>query len=216
MQEIGPVRHAEVRYASPSRADRDRAWNWWSDESRGGGVIGAIGSHAFDALRYFIGEIVSIRAVLHTFVTERPFEEDSRPVTTDDFAAVLARFEHGALAVMSMSVVAAVDEPTTIAIHGERGGVRLTGSRFDLASLGGEWRTIMSETPPATGDSPGGAFGTATLHLGRALARALDHHDYEALAPAALFHDGLQQQRCLDAARRSQFEPAGWVEVPRT
>src|SRR5688572_27111263 len=43
--EIGAVRYADVRYASPSRGDRSRAWNWWSDATRGGGILGAVGSH---------------------------------------------------------------------------------------------------------------------------------------------------------------------------
>src|SRR5438094_366922 len=36
--EIAPMRHAEVRYASPGRGDRNRPWNWWSDANEGGGV----------------------------------------------------------------------------------------------------------------------------------------------------------------------------------
>src|SRR5581483_8699022 len=42
--QIGTIRYAEARYASPSRGDRSRPWNWWSDASQGGGVWGAVGS----------------------------------------------------------------------------------------------------------------------------------------------------------------------------
>src|SRR5260221_5656154 len=42
--DIGALRYAEARYASPARGDRTRAWNWWSDASRGGGGWGAVGS----------------------------------------------------------------------------------------------------------------------------------------------------------------------------
>src|SRR5436189_24003 len=52
---LGGVRYVEMRYASPSRGDRTRAWNWWSDASRGGGILGAVGSHFADALRYLVG-----------------------------------------------------------------------------------------------------------------------------------------------------------------
>jgi predicted dehydrogenase len=213
VQEIGPVRHVEVRYSSPSRADRDRPWNWWSEEAKGGGVLGAIGSHAFDSLRYLAGEIVAVRAMLNTFVTERPHEDDWRRVTSDDYAAAFVRFEHGALGSMVMSVVSAVDEPTVFTIHGELGGIRLTGSSLELASIGGEWTTIMEESSPGAGDSPGGAFGTGTYHLGRALVLALDEGDTDALAAAATFEDGLRQQRCLDAARRSAIDHGGWIGV---
>src|SRR5438093_2405826 len=62
--EIGPLRHAEVRYASPSRGDRNREWNWWSDAKQGGGIWGAVGSHFIDALRYFGWEIEAVQAML--------------------------------------------------------------------------------------------------------------------------------------------------------
>src|SRR5215212_1238028 len=62
MDELGGVRYAEVRYASPSRGDRSREWNWWSDAARGGGIWGAVGSHFVDALRFFGMEIESVQA----------------------------------------------------------------------------------------------------------------------------------------------------------
>src|SRR5687768_13133895 len=43
--EVGRVHHAKFLYRADARADRQRAWNWWSDRAAGGGVLGAIGSH---------------------------------------------------------------------------------------------------------------------------------------------------------------------------
>src|SRR5579884_2652620 len=82
--ELGAIRYAEVRYASPSRGERSRPWNWWSDASQGGGVWGAVGSHFIDALRYLGCEIEAVQAMLATIITER----SGRKVTSDDFAAV--------------------------------------------------------------------------------------------------------------------------------
>jgi predicted dehydrogenase len=102
---IGAIRYAEVRYASPSRGDRTRAWNWWSDASRGGGIWGAVGSHFVDALRYFGMEIESVQAMLRTIIDRRPFGEGTREVTSDDFASVDLRLRGGAIAVMTFSAV---------------------------------------------------------------------------------------------------------------
>jgi hypothetical protein len=63
------------------------------------------------------------------------------------------------------------------------------------------------------GNSPGGAFGTGTIHLGRALRAALEDGDRSALAPGATFEDGWMQQRVLDAARRSSTSGGGWSRV---
>jgi len=66
--------------------------------------------------------------------------------------------------------------------------------------------------PERPGNSQGGAFGSDTLHLGRALKAALDGGDRNALAPAATFADGWMQQRVLDAARKSAAS-GGWVTI---
>jgi len=215
MEELGGVRYAEVRYASPSRGDRAREWNWWSDAARGGGVWGAVGSHFVDALRYLGLEIEAVQATLSTFIDERPFGDAMRKVTADDFATVTLRLRGGALAAMTCSGVASgPDEPSTLTIHGENGAMRLAGEEL-LTAMRGEPFTRAAGGPAAAraGNSFGGAFGTGTFHLGRALRAALDDGDPSALAPAATLEDGLAQQRVLDAARRSSANGGRWESV---
>ena len=101
--ELGRIRYAEVRYASPGRGDRSRAWNWWSDADQGGGIWGAVGSHFVDALRFLGMEIAAVQATLKTIIDERPFENGTRHVTSDDFAAVNLRLANGAIAAMTFS-----------------------------------------------------------------------------------------------------------------
>jgi predicted dehydrogenase len=213
-REIGAIRYAEVQYASPSRGDRSRGWNWWSDAGRGGGIWGAVGSHFADALRYFGMEFESAQALLHTIIDRRPFGDSTREVTSDDWAAVHFRMRGGAVAAMSFSAVSSgPDENSMMTIHGEEGALRFAGEEV-LVSKGGApfARLAGGELARRPGNSPGGAFGTGTLHLGSALRAALDDGDRDALAPAATFEDGLVQQRVLDAARRSSRE-GGWAAV---
>ena len=209
--ELGAIRYAEVRYASPSRGDRSRPWNWWSDASQGGGVWGAVGSHFIDALRYLGQEIEEVQAVLATMIDER----SGKKVTSDDFAAVHLRLRGGALAAMTFSAVASgPDEATALTIHGENGAFRLTGEELLFAKPRGAFERIAGgDQSKRPGNSPGGAFGTGTYHLGLALKRALDDGDRNALAPAATFSDGLAQQRVLDAARQSDAESGKWIRV---
>ncbi|HLJ73411.1 MAG TPA: Gfo/Idh/MocA family oxidoreductase [Thermoanaerobaculia bacterium] len=209
--DLGAIRYAEVRYASPSRGDRSRAWNWWSDASQGGGVWGAVGSHFIDALRYLGLEIEQVQASLATIIGER----SGKKVTSDDFAAVHLRLRGGALAAMTFSAVASgPDEATALTIHGEDGAFRLTGEELLFAKpRSGFERIAGGDLSKRPGNSPGGAFGTGTYHLGLALKRALDDGDRDALSPAATFSDGLAQQRVLDAARRSNSEAGTWIRV---
>jgi len=213
--ELGTIRYVEVRYASPSRGDRSREWNWWSDASRGGGVWGAVGSHYVDAVRYFAGEIDAVQAMLTTVIRERPFGDAMREVTSDDLAAVHLRLRSGAAAMMTFSAVASgPDEATSTTIHGEEGAMRLVREEL-LTALHGEPFTRAAGGPleDRRGNSPGGAFGTATVHLGRALKAFFDDGDRDALAVAATFEDGLAQQRVLDAARRSSVDRGCWQNI---
>jgi predicted dehydrogenase len=212
--EIGDVRYAEVRYSSPARGNRNREWNWWADATRGGGVWGAVGSHFVDALRYFGMEIDSVLAMMRSTIETRPFGDTTRAVTADDFATVNLHLIGGAVATMLFSSVATgPDEPSVLTIYGERGAMRFVGERVLLSTNRAPY-TIMAgnDMPNRPGNSPGGAFGTGTLHLGHALRAALDEGNHEALSPAATFEDGLMQQRVLDAARKSAAE-GGWVGV---
>jgi predicted dehydrogenase len=38
-----------------SRADASRPWNWYSQRAAGGGVLGSLGTHAFDTLHWLLG-----------------------------------------------------------------------------------------------------------------------------------------------------------------
>lgn len=203
--EIGAIRYAEVRYSSPARGSREREWNWWSDAGRGGGVWGAVGSHFVDALRYFGLEFEAAQALLRTTIDRRPFGEGSRDVTSDDWTAVQLRARGGAVAAMTFSAVATgPDEDSVMTIYGESGALRFSGEAVLLSKGGSPFEPLAGgANAKLPGNSPGGAFGTGTLHLGRALRAALDDGDTTALAPAATFEDGLAQQRVLDAARRA-------------
>ena len=43
-------------------------WNWYSLEEKGGGVIGALGTHAFDMLNWFFGEAINVSGKLATSI----------------------------------------------------------------------------------------------------------------------------------------------------
>src|SRR5258705_7612686 len=97
---IGSVRHCNYVFRSDYRGVLDRPWDWWSDETMGGGTLGAIGSHVIDSFRWVLGaEVAQVFCMLTTHIGERP-EKPSGPlrkVTTDDEAKLLFRFADSAL-----------------------------------------------------------------------------------------------------------------------
>jgi len=69
---VGQPRHALITLMNTSRTDPNRPWNWWFDVTRGGGLLGAVGSHQIDLLRYWLGEIESASGTVETCIKERP------------------------------------------------------------------------------------------------------------------------------------------------
>jgi len=60
-----------------SRADASRPWSWYSQRSEGGGVLGALGTHAFDILQWLVGPCTALSASLRHGDSERPLPDGS-------------------------------------------------------------------------------------------------------------------------------------------
>src|SRR5205807_5870419 len=124
-------------------------------------------------------EIKAYKATLRSIIDQRPFENAKRRVTSYNFADVSLRLANGAIASMTFSAVASgPDEPTTLTIHGEEGAMRLVGEEL-LTAMRGEPFTAATKASRSDrrGNSAGGAFGTGTYFLGRALKSAMDDGD---------------------------------------
>jgi len=55
-----------------SRADPQRGWNWYAQADQGGGVIGALGTHAMDMLAWLIGPLGTVQALNSVSIKQRP------------------------------------------------------------------------------------------------------------------------------------------------
>lgn len=101
---IGRPRRGEILGRYPiwhSATPPSRGWTWLSDASRGGGILGALGSHHTDCLRLFFGEPVTVLASVRT---DQPRRVDSdRAATADDAFTVHYGFGSGATAIMDVN-----------------------------------------------------------------------------------------------------------------
>ena len=74
-----------------SRADASRPWTWYSEAASGGGVLGALGTHAFDMLHWLIGPSSRLQARLSTAIRQRPLIDTPgtlAPVDAEDIALI--------------------------------------------------------------------------------------------------------------------------------
>jgi predicted dehydrogenase len=82
--ELGTPWLVKFDWLMGSRADPSRPWSWYSEAAAGGGVLGALGTHAFDILHWLIGPSRNVRARLSTAIRERPLADGSGPMATVD------------------------------------------------------------------------------------------------------------------------------------
>lgn len=204
---IGDVRHIELALKPHLRGDgrpqaSDAPWSWWFDAARGGGILGAVGSHLIDLCRFLSGsEITYVAGLVHTFVQQRNDERGAaRPVTADDFASAVFRTKSGAVATVTLSAVAHHGPGHLGQVTGSDGTLLLSGeTKLELAKPGGPLEDISA---------PDDLFGkTKTNNMwARSFVRLLRDmiNVIRGGAPQgepATFRDGWHVQRVLDAIR---------------
>ncbi len=117
---LAPIRDIEyTQLLGFLRAKEMRPRGWWFQRARGGGIAGAMLSHAIDAANAVLG-MTPVEAVgtLRNANPDRCDAEGAFISEVDDGAFALLRYAGGAVARLSIDGTAAVDS-FTFAIHGE-------------------------------------------------------------------------------------------------
>jgi predicted dehydrogenase len=228
---LGDIFTFRAQYLHSGYQDPRRPMSWrLRQEQAGGGASMDLGSHVVDLIRHLLGEFHSVRATLHTFITERPVQRDAaqtEAVTVDDAAWIQVRLDSGALGTVETSRFATgmVDD-LRLEIHGRRGALRFSlmdGNWlywYDAARkaepLGGERGWVRLETLQ---HYPGAAAPPPRAILGWTRTHAENQHVFlRAVATGAAPHpdvvDGLRAQLVLSAAYTSA-RSGGWVAVAK-
>lgn len=211
---LGELHHVSMTIASGFRHSAQRPWNWWAQKSAGGGLLGALGSHAIDALRWLCGDIDAVASTVATMVPARldPATDEMRAVETDDYCSFLLRFapRRGRIAhgTVTLSALYASGGANQLTLIGERGTIRLDNDETLLAAPG--FNTPfedLSVADPARGIEgiPGNLWARSFYHLADATIEALREGKLE-VKGAATFTDGLRCQEVIDAVHRAQAE----------
>ena len=127
---VGTPWLVKLDWLMSSRANPGRAWNWYSQAEQGGGVVGALGTHAFDTLAWLIGSAGELQAVNHTAIAQRPDGQGVlRQVDADDIALInleLKLHQGGVVpAQMALASVARNGRGCWLEIYGSEGSLVL-------------------------------------------------------------------------------------------
>ena len=145
-----------------SRSDPARSWNWYSQADQGGGVIGALGTHAFDMLGWLIGPVASVQALNSVSIKDRPHPKGGlAPVDAFDVSLVQAHLDWQGRpdvpvpAQISLSSVSRNGRGFCLDITGSDGSLLLSSSNqkdyvhgFELlhAPLGEDFRSVQADS----------------------------------------------------------------------
>jgi predicted dehydrogenase len=174
--------------------------DWWFDPARGGGWLGASGSHAVDRVRHWFGEVTAVDGLV----------QQRRELAEDTFVARLHTV--GGCVVEITQSAAAWGPPTAVSrVVGSSGSLWIDGEDVmlaDAAHPGGRVIAVPQDlqlpaAPPAAPiDGPSHRFTHIEVgpyaRLCERFATAIGGGEAEG---AATFTDGLAVQRILDAIR---------------
>ncbi len=217
---VGELLTIQLERLGSERLNPALPWTWVHDAARGGGMLGAVGSHLLDLARWLIGRMDALTAQLQIghHLRQDPATQSPRDVTADDQAQLLLRFTNQGQGSLIVSGITPGGYGLTVTVVGTQGTLRLDNKDQLWGAQGdelhqGRWQPIATGFPEATISDLDGAspFAVGSYYLAKRLAEVLPANE-TLLTEAASFYDGLVVQRALDAARRSHTEQS-WVQL---
>ncbi len=121
---VGQKRLVKIDWLVSSRADAERPWNWYAQKDKGGGALGAVGSHAFDYISWLFGSVRRLCAHLSTAIPERPDPTAGgtlKPVDADDTCLLMLELADGTPCQLCISSVTYQGRGHFVEVYGDRG-----------------------------------------------------------------------------------------------
>jgi len=186
-----------------------RPSTWMARKSDGGGLLGALGSHYIDGLRYWFGDVASVSGRLATLRPDLidPATGKKVQAETDDTFSFTLTFKNGGMATMIASFATTPTRGAKLVVMGDEGtliaeqpGPNPLENGVVVASRNGAPLQVL-ETPPQY--TPLADARDHRLMAFRLLARDFTTGVEQGTSPAPNFTDGLRCQEVLDAVRES-------------
>lgn len=146
---VGSVEHVQWNAFNAGSRIPLRWYGWLFDASRGGGWIGAWGSHAIDFLRWTFGALTDAGARTQVTIAERPDRDGKQfECTAEDAFTAWMRTEGGATVTIDTSFVAPANVPTRITVLGSDGVLESVGDqRITLRTNEGSSEVFAFDAP---------------------------------------------------------------------
>ena len=190
---VGSAEHLSYTALTSGSRVPLRRWGWLFDRSRGGGWIGAFGSHAIDLARWLLGDIVHAGATTWIHITERPDADGSlHRCDAEDAFVGWAETRSGATVTVDSSFTAGAPLTPRIVLVGSEGVIENIGDRRVVVRRS-DGSTEQLEFEPRGGDPHGEAMSAWTAVIREAVSTG------RPIGPS--FVDGLECMRVMEEWR---------------
>lgn len=202
---IGRVIYIQTnfKHAGPESWSVDKAATWFFDSSKAKfGVLGDLGSHKIDLVRYLLGdEIEDIFSSLTTLDKRTP---DGNLIGLDDNAVCLFKMRNGITGHMHVSWTNYGPEDNSTVIYGTKGTMKIFASELD--------DIVVDSHDGTSSHYHVGAISTNANQLSSGIIDAFLAAVADRTEPPVTGLDGRNTLACLEAAGISS-EKATWQKV---
>ena len=218
---VGKIRLIKADWIVVSRADANRPWNWYAQKDKGGGALGAVGSHAFDYINWLFGEVKSLSAILSCAIPQRPDPQEGdklKPVDADDTCLITMELADGTPCQLNISSVTYNGRGHWLEIYGEKGTLILGsdnlkdyvhGFKLWAAPAGEELQQVAI---PQNLEFPQTFPDGRLAPFIRTVDRFVESID-SGMALTPSMKEGIYSQLLMDLTHQSHQERR-WVDVP--
>lgn len=120
----GNLRFIKIDWLVPGRANPSRSWSWYAQKEKGGGILGAVGSHAFDYISWLFAPVQRLSGIMKTAISDRPDPDaggELKPVDADDTCMVTMELADGTPCQLNMSSVTYQGRGHWVEVYGDLG-----------------------------------------------------------------------------------------------
>lgn len=218
---VGQKRLIKIDWLVSSRADASRPWNWYAQKDKGGGALGAVGSHAFDYISWLFGPVRRLCAQLSTAIPERPDPSDGgklKRVDADDTCLLLLELEDGTPCQLCISSVTYQGRGHFVEVYGDRGTLILGSDNQKDYVHGFHLKAAPAGEPLSDVEIPDRLAFPHEYIDGRLApfirvvnqwVQGIDAH--QAITPS--LREGVYSQLLMDLTHQSH-DRGSWVKVP--
>ncbi|WP_159789189.1 Gfo/Idh/MocA family protein [Sodalinema gerasimenkoae] len=218
---VGQKRLIKIDWLMASRANPERVWDWYAQKDKGGGALGALGSHTFDYIAWLFGPVQRMFAQLHTSISQRPDPSEGghlKPVDADDTALLTLELADGTPCQVSISSATYGGRGHWVEVYGDAGTLILGSSNqqdyvhgFRLLGAQGGNSPVELEIPHRLAFPRSYPDGRLAPFL-RTIDRWVQGID-SGVAIAPSFREGVYSQLLMDLTHESSQQQT-WLDVP--